>query len=160
MISYSQCKYLYRNVNFAKTQLRHVKVSLRKFSFVTKKTLTVIIAIESTMISHVRRRGRAGPSSQYMISPISPELPREAFRTCRNFKIWYIEEPRKILFPTDENSMQPRVFFVWKIPSWTLREEVDTKSRWKLSKSFRPPSRHYFRLRLVVIQNPFPKSRT
>lgn len=88
-----------------------------------------IITIESTMISHVREG--ASPSSQYMISPISPELPREAFRTSRNFKMWYIEEPRKILFPTDENSMQPRVFFAWKIPSWAVN--APRGSRHKIS---------------------------
>lgn len=125
MISYSQCKFCEIAITLCESSSKKILICHKKH------TLIVIIAIESMMISHVWRRGGAGPSSQYMISPISPELPRETFRTSRNFKMWYIEEPRKILFPTDENSTQPRVFFAWKIPSWAVN--APRGSRHKIS---------------------------
>jgi len=81
------------------------------------------------------------------------ELPCGAFWTSRNFRMWYIGDTGRILFPTEENSVQPRVFFAWKIPSWTVnaprgsRHKISMETFEKLPLAFLallpPPSRRH-----------------
>lgn len=157
----------------------HEDCSLRKTS---SSEITAITAYLATCFGR-RKRARSPLIAIHDFSDFA-EFPREAFRTSRNFRMWYIEDLRRILFPTEKTRCS-HVFSTRAhergierkkegdtetekdrerdpiVGLWTFREEVDTKSRWKLSKSFRPPSSTLLPPPpLVVIQNPFPKSRT
>lgn len=133
------------------------KLFIREIYFISD-----YIAIDPTLIVASRRGNALASSSQYMISPISRNSLVKHFELSETSEcdISGIREE----FYSQQRKTQCGHVFSSRARShrglWTLREEVDTKSRWKLSKSFRLPPWHYFRLRFAVIQNPFPKSRT